>query len=75
MCTCAFGVAIDDPYLNTGPIASHIIDMASPARSSLLRTKAWIGGKWQAALSENTFPVYNPTNNELIAEVYTHDSS
>ena len=46
--------------------------MASPARSSLLRTKAWIGGKWRAALSENTFPVYNPANKELIAEVYTY---
>lgn len=44
--------------------------MASPARSSLLRTKAWIGGKWRSALSENTFPVYSPANNELIAEVW-----
>lgn len=75
MCACAFGVPINDPYLNSWPFASqlnHIIEMASPARSSLLRTKAWIGGKWRAALSENTFPVYNPANNELIAEVYTY---
>ena len=47
--------------------------MASPARSSLLRTKAWIGSKWRAALSENTFPVYNPANNELIAEVINYN--
>ena len=45
---------------------------SSAARSSLLRTKAWIGGQWRAALSENTFPVYNPANNELIAEVWSH---
>ena len=39
------------------------------ARTILLKNKAWIGGKWLDALSENTYPVYNPYNMEIIAEV------
>ncbi|XP_022654882.1 succinate-semialdehyde dehydrogenase, mitochondrial-like [Varroa jacobsoni] len=36
---------------------------------SLLRTKAYIGGKWTDASSGTTFPVYNPSTNEEIANV------
>ena len=43
--------------------------MATPGRLALLRTKAWVGGSWRGALSEATFPVYNPAKGELIAEV------
>ena len=43
--------------------------MASATRSGLLRTQAWIGGRWRTAISENTFPVYNPATNEVVAEV------
>ena len=39
------------------------------ARSALWRTKAWIGGKWRTALSENTYPVYSPSSGELLAHV------
>ena len=48
--------------------------MAAPARSALIRTQAWIGGKWRAALSENTFPVYSPATKEIVAEVCLHDA-
>ena len=52
--------------------ASHCIEqiMAASAKSGLLRTQAWIGGRWRTALSTNTFPVYNPSTSEVIAEVW-----
>ena len=31
--------------------------------------KAYIGGKWKAAATNATFPVYNPANGEKLAEV------
>jgi acyl-CoA reductase-like NAD-dependent aldehyde dehydrogenase len=31
--------------------------------------KAYIGGKWKAAASNTTFPVFNPANGEKIADV------
>ena len=36
---------------------------------SLLRTQAYINGEWVDADSGETFPVYNPATNEVIAEV------
>ena len=36
---------------------------------SLLRTQAFINGEWVDADSGETFPVYNPATNEVIAEV------
>lgn len=39
------------------------------ARTPLLKNKAWIGGKWLDAVSENTYSVYNPSNREVIADV------
>jgi succinate-semialdehyde dehydrogenase/glutarate-semialdehyde dehydrogenase len=36
---------------------------------SLLKTKAYIDGKWVDADSGETFPVYNPATHELVAEV------
>jgi len=35
----------------------------------LLRTQAYINGEWVNADSGETFPVYNPASNEVIAEV------
>ena len=43
--------------------------MASRAPLSLLRNKAWIGGGWISAASGATFPVYNPSTREKIADV------
>lgn len=39
------------------------------ARSALLTNRAWVGGRWVAATGGNTFPVVNPSNGGLIAEV------
>lgn len=36
---------------------------------SLLKTRAYINGQWVDADSGETFPVYNPATQELIAEV------
>ena len=38
-------------------------------RTHLLSNKAWIAGQWVDAMSRNTYPVYNPSNREIIAEV------
>lgn len=38
-------------------------------RLSLLRGKAWVSGRWVEAVSGKTFPVLNPANGEIIAEV------
>lgn len=38
-------------------------------RLSLLRGRAWVSGRWVEAVSGRTFPVLNPANGELIAEV------
>ena len=39
------------------------------ARTHLLSNKAWIAGQWVDAISGRTYPVYNPSNSEIIAEV------
>ena len=39
------------------------------ARSALLKNQAWIAGSWRSAQAGETYPVYNPSNRELIAEV------
>jgi len=38
-------------------------------RAHLLSNKAWIAGQWVDAFSRNTYPVHNPSNREIIAEV------
>lgn len=38
-------------------------------RLSLLRGRAWVAGRWVEAVSGRTFPVLNPANGQLIAEV------
>jgi hypothetical protein len=38
-------------------------------RLALLRGRAWVSGRWVEAASGKTFPVLNPANGELIAEV------
>ena len=40
------------------------------ARTHLLCNKAWIAGQWVDAISGRTYPVYNPFNREIIAEVW-----
>lgn len=40
------------------------------ARTHLLSNKAWIAGQRVDALSGRTYPVYNPSNREIIAEVW-----
>lgn len=44
-------------------------------RLALLRGRAWVSGKWVEAASKNTFPVINPANGQVIAEVGDHDDS
>ena len=39
------------------------------ARTQLLKNKAWIAGQWCDAVSGKFYPVYNPSNQQLIAEV------
>ena len=36
---------------------------------SLLRGQAWVAGSWVNAVSRNTYPVFNPANGGLIADV------
>ena len=38
-------------------------------RLSLLRGRAWVSGRWVEAASKQTFPVWNPANGEIIADV------
>ena len=38
-------------------------------RLALLRGRGWVSGKWVEAASKKTFPVLNPANGEVIAEV------
>ena len=38
-------------------------------RAHLLSNKAWIAGQWVDAFSRNIYPVHNPSNREIIAEV------
>ena len=38
-------------------------------RLHLLRGRAWVSGRWVKAASGKTFPVLNPANGKLIAEV------
>ena len=51
--------------------ASQFLGSGVPlvARTHLLSNKAWIAGQWVDAISRNTFPVYNPSNRKIIAEV------
>lgn len=37
--------------------------------STLLRHQSYIHGEWVGAQSDKTFPVFNPANNEILAEV------
>ncbi len=37
--------------------------------------KAYIGGKWKAAASNTTFPVFNPANGEKLADVSNLDEA
>ena len=37
--------------------------------STLLRHQSYIHGEWVGAQSGKTFPVFNPANNEILAEV------
>ena len=39
------------------------------ALTHLLKNKAWVGGRWVAAISRKTYPVCNPVSREVIAEV------
>ena len=39
------------------------------AKSALLANRAWVGGSWIEAYGGNRFPVTNPSNGALIAEV------
>ncbi|MCS6930298.1 MAG: NAD-dependent succinate-semialdehyde dehydrogenase [Saprospiraceae bacterium] len=43
--------------------------MPTLTQPSLLRTQAYVGGRWQEAYSGRTFPVYNPATGEVLAEV------
>ena len=43
--------------------------MAAVRSLGLLRSKAWVGGGWVSATSGSTFPVYNPSTGEKIADV------
>lgn len=43
--------------------------MLTLTQPSLLRTQAYVGGRWENALSGRTFPVYNPATGEVLAEV------
>ena len=45
------------------------------ARTQLLKNKAWIAGQWRDAISGKLYPVYNPSNQQLIAEVSTVPTS
>ncbi|OQR75236.1 succinate-semialdehyde dehydrogenase [Tropilaelaps mercedesae] len=49
------------------PLISQSLRLA--ATQSLLRTQAYIDGKWTAASSGSSFPVYNPSTNKEIANV------
>ena len=55
----------------------HFLGRGVPevAKTSLLKNKAWIGGRWVDAITQNTYPVYNPTNREVIADVSENHSS
>jgi succinate-semialdehyde dehydrogenase/glutarate-semialdehyde dehydrogenase len=46
-------------------------DLLSLHRADLLRTRAWLGGRWTATAA--TFPVHDPADGSLIAEVAEGD--
>eukprot|EP00731_Ephydatia_muelleri_P003822 Em0001g3822a len=52
-------------------MALHFLGRGVPAvaRTQLLKNKAWIAGQWRDAISGKMYPVYNPSNQQLIAEV------
>ncbi|MCH2176719.1 MAG: NAD-dependent succinate-semialdehyde dehydrogenase [Lentisphaeria bacterium] len=55
-------------------IEQGAIDM-SLEKSELFQTKAFINGQWLNATNKDTFPVYNPYDKSLIAEVADLDIS
>lgn len=56
---------------DTNTMSSVVAGRGVPeaVRLSLLRGKAWVSGRWVEAVSGKTFPVLNPANGEIIAEV------
>jgi succinate-semialdehyde dehydrogenase / glutarate-semialdehyde dehydrogenase len=47
----------------------------APARSDLLRTQAYIAGRWVGAPDGGTFPVYDPATGMVIADVVDADAA
>ena len=47
----------------------NISNLARTHVPYLKNYKAFIGGKWQSASNEVTFPVFNPANGEKLADV------
>lgn len=44
------------------------------AEPSLFNTLNYINGRWQKAISGQTYPVVNPANGEIITEVANSDA-
>lgn len=42
--------------------------------SSLIRDQAFINGEWTSAISEETFNIKNPFNNDIISRVPNMDT-
>lgn len=62
-----FGLAQLGPIMSTS--TGNISRLVRSELPYLKNYKAYIGGKWKAASSNTTFPVFNPANGEKLADV------
>lgn len=56
-------------------MAVHVRKLSSLITGQVFRTKAYVGGRWVDSASGRTFPVWNPSNKQLVAEAPEMDQA
>ena len=65
---CRTGNSLSTAHDLAAKMVVHIRKLSTLLSNQVFRTKAYIGGKWVDATSGRTFPVWNPSNKQLVAE-------